>query len=470
MCSVLAVTLAIGTPARAADDPELAARVDAFVAAEMARQHVPGIALAILRNGKPLLVKGYGLANIEHGVPVKPETVFQSGSMGKQFTAAAVMLLVADGRLGLDDPLTRFFPDAPAAWKAITVHHLLNHTSGLGDWPRELDLRRDFSEDDLLAMVEASPLLFPPGARWSYSNLGYVTLGLVVHRVTGTLYGEVLRERVFAPLGMSTARVISEADIVPNRAAGYELVAGRLANQEWVAPSVNTTADGSLYLTVLDMAKWDAALYGDRPLSGAVKERMWAPTVLADGTSKAYGFGWHSGTLAGRRAVFHGGAWQGFQSYVIRFLDDRLTIVFFANLKQAHPYRLARGLAALFHSELRLPAVSPIADEPEVRRLVQRALNELADGNPGPETFTPAALASLASAEGTRLGDLLRTLELPVAVIAFAELVDRRDAAGSRTSHYVLTGLESTLDVTLATDLTGKIATLDVALREPVVP
>ncbi len=153
-------------------------RIDAFVRAEMARQKVPGIAIAILKNGSVLAAKGYGFANVEHRVPVGPETIFQSGSMGKQFTSAAVMLLVEQGKIGLEDPVTKFFPDAPASWRAITVHHLLTHTSGIPDYeevkggPASVDLRRDYTEDELSRFAFSLTLEFPPGSRWNYSNTG----------------------------------------------------------------------------------------------------------------------------------------------------------------------------------------------------------------------------------------------------------------------------------------------------------
>ncbi len=229
---------------------DISARVDEFINTEMRRQRIPGLSLAVIKNGQVILSKGYGFANIEHQVPVKAETVFQSGSVAKQFTATAVMLLVEEGKLSLDDNISKYFPDTPENWKNITVRHLLTHTSGMTDYPPDFNLRRDYSEEELLTLIKSHPLAFQPGEQWSYSNLGYVTLGILIRKVTGKFYGDFLAERIFTPLGMTTARVISEADIISNRASGYRLVSNELKNQEWVAPQVNTTADGSLYLTV----------------------------------------------------------------------------------------------------------------------------------------------------------------------------------------------------------------------------
>ncbi len=327
-------------------------KVDDYIRAEMRAQQIPGVSLAVIRNGEIVLAKGYGLANLEHQVPVKPETIFQSGSMGKQFTATAVMMLVEEGKLSLDDKLTKFFPDGPEAWRNITVRHLLTHTSGMGDYPDDFDLRRDYTEDEMVQRIKAIPLAFQPGEKWSYSNLAYVTLGVLIHKVSGKFYGDFLQERVFKPLGMSTARVISEADIVPNRAAGYRLVNGELKNQNWVSPTLNTTADGALYLTVYDMAKWDAALYTDKLLKRSSLEQMWTPVKLNDGKTFPYGFGWALGNVHGHRLIEHGGSWQGFKSQISRYVDDKLTVVVFANQARANPAKLAHGVAAIYNPEL----------------------------------------------------------------------------------------------------------------------
>lgn len=330
----------------------VSSKIDDYIRAEMEAQTIPGLSLAIMKNGEIVLAKGYGLANVEHQVAVKPETIFQSGSMGKQFTATAVMMLVEEGKLSLDDKITKFFPDAPEAWRNITVRHLLTHTSGLGDYPEDFDLRRDYTEDELVQRIKPLPLAFQPGEKWSYSNLGYVMLGVLIHKVSGKFYGDFLQERVFKPLGMTTARVISEADIVPNRAAGYRLVNGELKNQEWVSPTLNTTADGALYLTVYDMAKWDAALYTEKLLKRSSLEQMWTPVKLNDGKTFSYGFGWALGEVRGHHVVEHGGSWQGFKSQISRYVDDKLTIVVFANQARANPAKIAHGVAAIFDPQL----------------------------------------------------------------------------------------------------------------------
>lgn len=330
----------------------LRTKVDDYVAAEMQKQRIPGLSLAVLKNAQIIHAKGYGFANVEHHVPVKPETIFQSGSVGKQFTAAAVMMLVEDGQISLDDKISKYLPDTPEIWKPITVRHLLTHTAGTTDYPEDFDFRRDYTEDELLKRAAVIPLAFQPGEKFQYSNLGYAMLGILISKVTGKFYGDFLQERIFKPLGMTTARIISEADIVPNRAAGYRLDKNELKNQGWVSPTINTTADGSLYLTVLDMAKWDAALYTDRLLKKASFDQMWAPLKLNDGKTHPYGFGWGFGEVRGHRIIEHGGAWQGFKSFIARYVDDKLTVIVFANLAQANTQTIAHGVAAIYNPEL----------------------------------------------------------------------------------------------------------------------
>lgn len=324
--------------------------VDAYVHSEILRQHIPGLSLLVARDGEIVRAQGYGFSNVELQVPVKPETVFQSGSVGKQFTATAVMMLVEEGKIHLDDPITNYLQDAPTAWQHVTIRELLSHTAGFTDYPKKFDFRKDCTEADLLKIVEGIPLAFPPGTNYSYANLGYLTLGVLIHQVTGEFYGDFLQQRIFQPLGMTTTHVISEADIVPNRAAGYRLVKGELKNQEWVSPMLNTTADGALYFSILDLAKWDAALYTEKLLHRSSLEQMWTPAQLLNGQPNpgSYGFGWRIAEKNGHRLLDHGGSWQGFEVHISRYIDDKLTVVVLTNLGDADPGKVADHVAGLY--------------------------------------------------------------------------------------------------------------------------
>jgi CubicO group peptidase (beta-lactamase class C family) len=270
----------------------------------------------------------------------------------------AVMMLVEEGKMGLDDKISKYIPQTSAAWKQITVRHLLTHTSGIADYAGDvgplgnqvIDIRRDYTEEQLVEAFGKLKMDFTPGEKWSYSNTGYVLLGIILHRVTGEFYGDFLQERIFRPLGMSATRIISEADIVPHRSSGYRLVKGELKNQEWVSPALNTTADGALYTNVLDLAKWDAALDARKLVKASSYEAMWTAVKLHDGKTYPYGFGWFLADVNGRHAVSHDGAWQGFTMNITRFLDDRLTVIVMTNLDEnnAKPRKIAEEVGKIF--------------------------------------------------------------------------------------------------------------------------
>src|SRR5678816_4507440 len=337
------------------------------------------------------------------------------------------------------DKISKYFPDAPPAWKDITVQHLLTHTSGMGDYPSEIDLQRDYTEEQYFESLKKAPLDFAPGTSWNYSNIGYATLGFLIRKVTGKYYGDFLQERIFKPLGMTTARIISEDDIVPNRAAGYRLVNGQLKNQAWVSPSTNSTADGSLYLSILDLAKWDAALYSDQLLTQSSRKKIWTPVKLVDGTTKDYGFGWHLAELHGRRMALHGGAWQGFKSHIVRFLDTNLTIIFLANSWETRDFKLARALVASFYPAFALPDMRTVADtEPKTTSLVRRALMQLATDKVDEQLFTSEQRATN---HDKRIRESLNAFSLPVAIIHSSELIERRTEGNLRVYRYLLTDL-----------------------------
>jgi len=339
-------------------------QVDRAVESQRSAQRIPGLALAVCRNGQVIKATGYGLANVELDAKVTPETIFQTGSVGKQFTAIAVMMLVEEGKIAIDDKISKYIPESPEKWSKVTVRNLLTHTSGIADYGGEEDtmgkgvinFRKDYTEEELVRAFSTMPIDFAPGDKWKYSNTGYVLLGIIIHRVTGRFYGDVLQERIFMPLGMTSTRIISESDIVPHRSSGYRLVKGELKNQEWVSPTLNTTADGALYTNVLDLAKWDAALYQRKFLKPSSYDAMWTPVKLNDGKTYPYGFGWSIQDEAGHHIVSHDGAWQGFTMTIARFLDNGLTVIVMTNLDEnnSNPSKIVAEVAKIY-----LRSVSP---------------------------------------------------------------------------------------------------------------
>jgi CubicO group peptidase (beta-lactamase class C family) len=378
------------------------ASIDRFIEREMLRTHVPGAAVGIYSRGRILLAKGYGLANVELGVPVKPQTIFQSGSVGKQFVSAAIMMLAQQGRISLDDSIAKYFPNAPASWKPVKIENLLSHTSGLAEYESDdrigpgkpFYMRLDFTEDELLTKIEALPIEEPPGVKWDYRNTNYVLLGMLIHRVTGMFYADYLAKDIFAPLGMTTTRLISDTDIVPNRAAGYQWSDGKLENQDWVSPTFNSTADGTLYFTVLDLAKWDAALYETQLLDQSSLDRIWTVYRLNDGKPNPdnYGFGWEINEQNGHRLIEHGGAWQGFTCQISRYPDDSLTVVVLTNLDAGHarPDYAAHVIAGLSDPALLPARLVPIADnQPSIVSALRSMLDGIVSGKSIASSISP---------------------------------------------------------------------------------
>lgn len=331
--------------------------VDEYVERAMARQHIPGLSLAVLRHGRVIKAKGYGVASVEHRAPATPHTVYELASTTKPFVATAILLLAQDGKLGLDDDIARWIDSVPATWRGVTIRHLLTHTSGIKDYLA--DLRHDFTHDSppeaIARMVLAAPPNFAPGARWSYSNSGYVLLGLVVRKASGEPWDAFLKRRVFDPLGMTETRRDTPDEIVPARAAGYLWYgAGGMHNGDYLKYLTTNHGDRGLLSTALDLAKYDVALADDRLLTRASREAMWRPVTLGDGSTHGYGLGWFIETTRGHRHIHHPGGAPGTAAFISRYPDDDLTIVMLANGGAAYPQALDLGIAQRY-----IPALAP---------------------------------------------------------------------------------------------------------------
>jgi CubicO group peptidase (beta-lactamase class C family) len=332
--------------------------IDEYIKLRIAKEHLPGLSLAVVRNGRVVKLKGYGYADLEFRVPASPETVYQIGSITKQFTAAAILLLAQENRINLEDSISKCILGTPETWKDITIRDLLTHTSGL---PREgiptsdKTMFADYTEEELLKSAMGLPLLSPPGAKYSYGNLEYDLLAIVIERVTGRPYADFLQERIFRPLGMASTRVDDRRAIVPNRARAYLWTSGNLQRCE---PQVSPTmfiGSGSMISTVADLAKWDEALNSDALLNATSRKAMWTPAKLSDGTSTDYGFGWVISSTKGHVNVHHNGAMNGFVGNILRLGDDRLTVIVLVNQSGlSNTERIAMGVARIY-----IPAIRP---------------------------------------------------------------------------------------------------------------
>ena len=318
---------------------ELGNRVDA-VAKQLLSRHTAGVSIAVAREGRLILARGYGMANVEHSVAVTPETVFHIASISKNILAAVVLQLVDQGKLRLDDDVTKYVPEAPTQGWRVTVRQLLNHTSGIYSFtslPNAADNERlELTHEQVLRLIKDRPFDFEPGTRWRYDNSAFYLAGMVVERVTKQEYGAYVREHVFKPLGMSSASLCYARMIVPHLASGYEVDGGALVNaafMTWKLPF----AGGAVCATASDLAKWQAALDSGRVLTPSSLALMRTPTTLADGTKIDYGLGTRLGSLDGHRVLGHYGGESrgGFRPLLESFPDDHLTIVILMNMGDA---------------------------------------------------------------------------------------------------------------------------------------
>jgi CubicO group peptidase (beta-lactamase class C family) len=331
--------------AKARECPGMDERVD-----ELMRGYAgdgPGAALLVVQDGRDVVRRGYGLADLESGVRATPATNFRLASVTKQFTAAAVLLLAEDGRLGLDDPVRRWLPSLPPGADAVTIRHLLTHTSGLVDYEDLMapGATAQVHDADVLALLEGERrLYFAPGSAWRYSNSGYALLALVVERASGRSFADFLHERIFAPLGMAgTVAHRDGFDTVSQRAYGYSGGAGAWRRTDQ-SPTSAVLGDGGIYSSIDDLAKWDAALYDDRLLSDASRALAFAPAAQSDDPAVQYGFGWR---ITGD-SLWHSGETIGFRNVIVRFPGRQLTVVLLTNRDDPEPYRTALAIAALF--------------------------------------------------------------------------------------------------------------------------
>lgn len=314
-------------------------QVDQAVQSALQQYRLPGATIAVLQDDKIIYAKGYGYANLSARTPVKPEDRFQIGSISKQFVATAILLLMEEGKLALDDSVTKYIPGLPDNWRGVTIRHLLDHTSGLPmDPPQEFASRfadvLTGSDADRIAAVAAIPLKTAPGAKFEYSNVGYGLLGMLAGKLAGMDYYEFLQQRVFRPLGMSSVRKVDSADAMMGAAAlGYR----QEGNGVLEAHSPNlfryaALGAGGLAMNVLDMAKWDAALYGNQVLKPASMAEMSRPQV-ALGRTSSYGLGWFLDTLDGHFVMRHSGGMDGYTTEYRRFRDDHFSVIVFTNLR-----------------------------------------------------------------------------------------------------------------------------------------
>ncbi len=338
VCALALVLLPVFAPLLRAD------AVDDLVDAELARQQIPGLALAVMKDGKLVKSAGYGLANVEEKVPVRPETVFRIASVGKQFIATGILLLVEDGKMTLDDRLGALLDDAPPTWAPLTVRQLLSHTSGLvRESPGYLPILRQ-PDINVIRAAYPLPLQFTPGEKYQYSNVGYFTLAEIIRRKGGQPWPEFIAARVFRPAQLDATATTDQPPRGP-RATGY---AGKEGKWTPVTDALAVRPSGAFHSTVLDLAKWDRVLDGDTVLKPSSRKELWTRIRLNDGSTHDYGLGWAVTAKGGRDMVRHGGSQSGFRTEYVRFPKERVTVIVLANADEAKPAVFAERVAELF--------------------------------------------------------------------------------------------------------------------------
>jgi len=432
----LSVLLAVAPiPAWAQADlvAEPAAKIDAYVREEMARRHIPGLALLVAREHRVALAADYGAANLELDAPVTDRTSFEIASMTKQFTDAAILLLAERGKLAVTDHLAKYFPDLPPSWQPITLQQLMNHTAGLrDDWDEDDSFfSSKTTPEEFFEALKGAPLRFAPGTGWSY-GCGPFLLGLVIQRVTGAPYAQFMRESFFGPLGMSSTDINDPVAVVPGRAGGYVIRGGSIRNGVRISPAAEARADVGIRSTTHDLARWDAALDGTSLLSGGSRDLMFTPGQLDSGERIPYGLGWFITPFRGHTEIEHGGGFRtGFSTVIARYPDDRLTVIVLTNLQGAHAYSIARGVAAFYDADYRpIPLMKPRPDrDPARTKTAGRVLAALKEGRTAADLVPGAGRRSLWPAAELR-DELARAS--PPTFVDCQNLGDRRaDAYGA---------------------------------------
>ncbi|MBB6094760.1 CubicO group peptidase (beta-lactamase class C family) [Povalibacter uvarum] len=313
---------------------------------------VPGASVLLIHNGNPVIKRSYGLADLATRAPAKPETNYRLASVTKQFTAASILLLAQDGQLQLDDPISKWFPDLPAATDAITVRHLLSHLSGLIDYEEVIppQMTGQLHDADVLKILETQDkTYFAPGSSYRYSNSGYALLALIVERVSGKTFATFLRERIFQPLRMMNTVAHEEGvSVVAHRAFGHSLENGAWARTDQSQTSA-VLGDGGIYSSIDDLANWDAALYDDRLLTDSSRELAFTPVTKTDDPTIEYAMGWRiTREETGGTTLWHSGETKGFRNVIVRYPDEHLTVIVLTNRDDPEPYQTARAIAGLY--------------------------------------------------------------------------------------------------------------------------
>lgn len=439
--------------------PIHADKVDGRIRSIMAERHIPGAAIAVIKNGRVVRMKGYGVASLEFGVPVTDETVFEIGSVSKQMTAAGIMLLVQDGKVDLDERISKYLPNTPDAWRDVTVRNLLTHTSGIRSYTSiggfELSLRMTMT--DFITKLAPYPLEFVPGEKNIYSNSAFNLLAFIIETQSGKKYLDYMREKLFLPFGMTHTGDRDPRFVIPQRANGYEWGLDQYMGRD--GNLTDLTGAGSIVSTITDMTKWEAALRGNKLLNAESKKKIWTPFTFNNGQLSPYGFGWRISNVRGHRLIGHTGQTAGFGSAIFRYVGDDITVIALTNLgENGMGSLLASDVAKQYIPALSLKAVNTIVTvDPLVAERVSAAIRGRYDGKVDDPLFTPTLARSLNSERAKTIAARLKYYA-PVDSIRF---VKREDVDGRSSISCIAETAKRIFLWRVAIDENGKIAELE---------
>jgi len=440
--------------------------VDTYVEKVRKRAHIPGLSIGVMREGQPILLKGYGMANLEHGVPATEKTLYQLASITKQFTATGIMILFEEGKIKLEDKIHKHLSGLPTQWSDVTIRHLLTHTSGITSYtddPKILEkLTLDITKDQVFdAVISYHDIRFAPGERWEYCNSGYVLLGRIIEEISGDDYGTFLKRRIFNPLKMLNTGVDDEKAILKGRSNGYVWESGTLTKAK-VIDQTWALAAGDLISNVLDLAKWDRALYGDDILPQHRLREMWTPVRLNDGSAFPYGFAWNIENVSGHFGLSHSGAAFGYGSVIFRFPDDKLSVVVLLNEQcwidpnPVHPAYLGGvTIAGLYEPELATRGKKAIKDQaPKITELAKVFLSKFMNSKPDEDLFSNEFWNRFSAWEFPYYVNFLQQAGLCQSIT----LVDRNKKGEDTTDLYQLNFPSGTFMLQLGINGNGKIS------------
>lgn len=438
-------------------------QTDVLVNKYIADARVPGLAFAIIKDGKVVRTGAYGLADIENDAKVKPNSVFEIGSVTKQFTAALIMQLKEQGKLSLSDPISKFLPDVQDSWKNLTIQQLLNHTSGLPDYLSPLlgfSMRKDYKTTELMAILDKKPLDFQPGSSWMYSNTGYYLMGMIIEKLTGKDYKDVLSEQIFKPLAMNDSDYLQVWKVYKNRAFGYQPATKEYRVPETLRPSAAYSA-GAIVSTAPDMAKWVIALTSGKVVKLESLKEMWEMGSLNGGRTYPYGAGWFIGEVSGHRNIHHGGNTYGCSAEVSIFPDDNVSVVILSNGAGRSFNELSIILAAKYIPNLKPDTYKPAEKDPNRDRTMRmfEAMRSLLNSKKDPELMDAELLGLLSTQRGTMAASGLRG---SVGQIKSLRFVRERKQGIDDLVTYEIIFEKATLPMNLTVTREGKLARFDV--------